>query len=62
MYLRRAVEAISEEIKIGFIDTTNSMSKIANNYRLHGPRDPIHLNRKGYETFAEIISLHFKKI
>ncbi|OUU11693.1 MAG: hypothetical protein CBC00_03665, partial [Verrucomicrobia bacterium TMED40] len=51
MYLRRAVEAISEEIKIGFIDTTNSMSKIANNYRLHGPRDPIHLNRKGYETF-----------
>ena len=58
MYLRRAVEAISKEIKIGFIDTTNSMSKIANNYRLHGPRDPIHLNQKGYEALAEIISLH----
>ena len=58
IYLRRAVEAISKEIKIGFIDTTNSMSKIANNYRLHGPRDPIHLNQKGYEALAEIISLH----
>ena len=62
MHLRRAVEAISKEIKIGFIDTTNSMSKIANNHLLHGPRDPIHLNRKGYETFADIINSHLKRI
>jgi hypothetical protein len=54
-YLRKAIELISKEIKIGFIDTTNEMKKLAKNYRLHGPRDPIHLNRKGYETFAEII-------
>jgi hypothetical protein len=57
MHLRRALELITEEIKIGFIDTTESMSKLAKNYRLHGPRDPIHLNRKGYETFANSILL-----
>lgn len=57
MHLRRAVEAISKEIKIGFIDTTDSMSELAKNYRLYGPRDPIHLNRKGYETFANSILL-----
>ena len=62
MHLRRAVEAIAKEIKIGFIDTTESMAKIAKNYRLHGLRDPIHLNRKGYETFADIIKSHLKKI
>ena len=62
IHLRHALEAISKEIKIGFIDTTNSMSKIANHYRLHGPRDPIHLNRKGYETFANIINSHLKRI
>ena len=57
-HLRTSIKTITRELKIGFIDTTDSMSKIAKNYRLHGPRDPIHLNRKGYETFAEIINPH----
>ena len=62
MHLRTSMKTIMQELKIGFIDTTDSMSKIAKDYRLHGPRDPIHLNRKGYETFADIISLHLKRI
>ena len=62
MHLRTSMKTITQELKIGFIDTTDSMSKIAKNYRLHGPRDPIHLNRRGYETYADIISLHLKKI
>jgi hypothetical protein len=62
MHLRRSVETISKEIKIGFIDTTDNMSKIAKYYRLHGPHESIHLNRRGYETFADIISLQLKKI
>ena len=57
MHLRRALESISKAIKIGFIDTTDSMANIAKNYRLHGPRDPIHLNRLGYESFANSILL-----
>ena len=62
MDLRRSIETISKEIKIGFIDTTDDMSKIAKDYRLHGPRDPIHLNQRGYEAIADIISFHLKKI
>ena len=55
MHLRRALESISKAIKIGFIDTTDSMANIAKNYRLHGPRDPIHLNRLGYKSFSNSI-------
>ena len=60
-FLRQKLKTISLNLKIGFIDTTESLRKAALNNLLHGPRDPIHFNRKGYEVFAEILIHHLNK-
>ena len=37
------------------MDTTEQFKEFGKSTVLHGPRDPIHLNRNGYEKLAEIL-------
>jgi hypothetical protein len=60
-HLRTSIKTITRELKIGFIDTTDEMALCARNLQLHGPRDPIHLNRGGYEVFAKAIVPHLNR-
>ena len=53
--LRQNVLKIANSLGFGFIDTTSAMKERAKFHLLHGPKDPIHLNRKGYEAFSEIL-------
>ena len=53
--IRKKVAEITSNLDLEFIDTTDYLNLKARSALLHGPRDPIHLNRKGYETFADAI-------
>jgi hypothetical protein len=59
-FLRTELLKITERTGIDFCDTTDHLKEIASNQLLHGPRDPIHLNRAGYEAFSEAISTFLK--
>jgi hypothetical protein len=59
-FLRAELLKITERTGIDFCDTTDHLKEIASNQLLHGPRDPIHLNRAGYEAFSEAISTFLK--
>ena len=53
--IRIKLREIAMDLGIRFSDTTEDLKEKARKHLLHGPRDPIHLNRKGYECFAEAI-------
>jgi len=55
LMIRKKVAEITSNLDLEFIDTTDYLNLKARSALLHGPRDPIHLNRKGYETFADAI-------
>ena len=54
-YLRNRVLEITQRQNARLIDPVNQLRLIARKELLHGPRDPIHFNRKGYIAFAEAI-------
>jgi hypothetical protein len=54
-FLRAEILKITQKTGTEFWDTTDYLKEIASNQLLHGPRDPIHLNRNGYEAFSEAI-------
>ncbi len=58
--LREKLLSITQSIGVDFWDTTDHLAQIAHSKLLHGPRDPIHLNRAGYESFTDAI-LSFMK-
>ena len=59
-FLRTEILKITQKTGTEFWDTTDYLKEIARNQLLHGPRDPIHLNRAGYEAFSEAISTFLK--
>jgi hypothetical protein len=59
-FLRAEFLKITQKIGTEFWDTTDHLKEIASNQLLHGPRDPIHLNRAGYEAFTEGILCYLK--
>lgn len=59
-FLRSEILKITQKTGVEFWDTTDYLKQFARNQLLHGPRDPIHLNRAGYEAFAEIILGYLK--
>lgn len=59
-FLRAEILKIAQKTGTEFWDTTEYLKEIASNQLLHGPRDPIHLNRAGYEAFSEAISSFLK--
>ncbi|MDB3959079.1 SGNH/GDSL hydrolase family protein [Opitutales bacterium] len=59
-FLRAEFLKIAQKIGTDFWDTTDHLKEIASNQLLHGPRDPIHLNRAGYEAFTESILSYLK--
>ena len=59
-FLRAEVLKITQKTSTEFWDSTDYLRQIARNQLLHGPRDPIHLNRAGYEAFAEGIVSYLK--
>jgi hypothetical protein len=59
-FLRADILKITRKIGTEFYDTTDHLKEIATNQLLHGPRDPIHFNRAGYEAFTESILNYLK--
>ena len=59
-FLRAEILKIAQKTGTEFWDTTEYLKEIASNQLLHGPRDPIHFNRAGYEAFSEAISSFLK--
>jgi len=59
-FLRAEILKITQKTGTDFCDTTDHLKEIASNQLLHGPRDPIHLNRAGYEAFSKAISTFLK--
>ena len=59
-FLRAEFLKITQKIGTEFWDTTDHLREIASNQLLHGTRDPIHLNRAGYEAFTESILTFLK--
>lgn len=59
-FLRAEILKITQKTGIEFWDASDYLKHIASDKLLHGPRDPIHLNRAGYEAFAEGILNYLK--
>lgn len=57
-FLRKHCEDMCTNLGISFFDCTELLGKVAKSALLHGPRDPIHLNKAGYESFANAILYH----
>jgi hypothetical protein len=57
-FLRKRCEDMCITLGISFFDCTELLAKDAKSTLLHGPRDPIHLNKAGYESFANAILYH----
>lgn len=55
LILRKKLGEITSSLQIEFIDPTNCLKDFAKKILLHGPRDPIHFNQKGYEAFCMAI-------
>jgi len=53
--LRKHCADMCTNLGISFFDCTELFAKDAKSTLLHGPRDPIHLNKAGYESFANAI-------
>ena len=54
--LRAKFLHLANSLGFRFIDTTPFLKEKASFHLLHGPRDPIHLNRVGYEFFSQAIT------
>ena len=59
-WLRAKFMKLANSLGFGFIDTTPFLKEKASLHLLHGPRDPIHLNRVGYEFFSQAITKELK--
>lgn len=59
-FLRAEILKITQKTGIEFWDASDYLKNITSDKLLHGPRDPIHLNRAGYEAFAEGILNYLK--
>ena len=57
-FLRKYFEDMCKNLGISFFDCTEHLAKDAKSTLLHGPRDPIHLNEAGYQSFANAILYH----
>ena len=57
-FLRKHCEDMCTNLGISFFDCTELLANDAKSALLHGPRDPIHLNKAGYESFANAILYH----
>lgn len=57
-FLRNRCKDMCISLGISFFDCTELLAKDARSTLLHGPRDPIHLNKAGYESFANAILYH----
>ena len=55
-YIRETIVALLENTEIQFIDATKRLRLESKIQLLHGPQDWKHLNGRGYELLAEIIS------
>ncbi len=53
--IRKNLSKMTSNLGFAFIDCTEYLQQQSNSHLLHGPRDPIHLNRQGYESFAHAI-------
>ena len=53
--IRMQIRDILKTSRVELIDTTEQLRKEAQSTLMHGPRDPIHFNEKGYLAFSEII-------
>jgi hypothetical protein len=54
--IREILSKITNNLGLAFIDCTEYLQQQSNSHLLHGPRDPIHLNRLGYESFTHAIN------
>ena len=59
-FLRKHCEDMCINLGISFFDCYENLAKDAKLTLLHGPRDPIHLNKAGYESFTNAIIYHLK--
>lgn len=59
-WLRAKFLNLANSLGFRFIDTTPFLKEKASFHLLHGPRDPIHLNRVGYEFFSQAITNELK--
>ena len=57
-FLRKHCADMCTNLGISFFDCTELLANDAKSALLHGPRDPIHLNKAGYESFANAILYH----
>ena len=57
-FLRKNCKDMCINLGISFFDCTERLAEDAKSTLLHGPRDPIHLNKAGYESFANAILYH----
>ncbi len=57
-FLRKHCKDMCINLGISFFDCTERLAKDAKSTLLHGPRDPIHLNKAGYKSFANAIIYH----
>ena len=55
LLIRENLSKITISLGFEFIDCTEYLQQQSISHLLHGPRDPIHLNRLGYESFANAI-------
>ena len=53
--IRMQIRDILKTSRVELIDPTEPLRKEAQSTLMHGPRDPIHFNEKGYLAFSEII-------
>jgi hypothetical protein len=59
LLIRENLSKMTSSLGFAFIDCTEYLQQQSNSHLLHGPRDPIHLNRLGYESFAHAIYSYF---
>ena len=57
-FLRKYCADMCTNLGISFFDCSELLAKDAKSTLLHGPRDPIHLNKAGYESFSNAILYH----
>jgi hypothetical protein len=59
LLIREKVKALCVSAGIDFLDSTPVLQQAALKELIHGPRDWMHLNCRGYETLGEFISDYF---
>lgn len=53
--IRKQISDILKTRQVELIDPTEALRDLAHSTLMHGPRDPIHFNEKGYLAFTKII-------